>query len=79
MATKINTPLPVDVIAGRIYSWCQCGLSDDMPLCDNTHSGRADVKSFKFLAEATATVHLCGCSGTQTPPYCDGGNQCKPV
>ncbi|MDD2724738.1 MAG: CDGSH iron-sulfur domain-containing protein [Methylovulum sp.] len=79
MTNKTNSPLPVEVKAGRIYSWCQCGLSEDMPLCDNTHSGRSNIKSFKFMAEETTTLYLCACAATQTPPYCDGGQQCKTV
>jgi len=36
-------------------------------------------KSVKFIAEETKTLYLCGCSGTQTPPYCDGSNNCEKI
>lgn len=77
MTAKTNKPLPVDVQAGTRYSWCSCGLSQTMPLCDHSHRDRSDKKSFKFIAEQTTTLYLCACSQTHTPPYCDGSNQCK--
>jgi len=27
----------------------------------------------------TGTLYLCGYPGTQTPPYCDGGNNCGEI
>jgi len=77
MTTKINAPLPVEVEAGVKYSWCSCGYSQTMPLCDHSHRQYSEKKSVKFIAEETGTLYLCGCSKTQTPPYCDGSNQCR--
>ena len=77
MVTKTNSPLPVDVEAGTKYSWCSCGYSQTMPLCDHSHRELSAKKSVKFVAEETKTVYLCGCSATQTPPYCDGSNNCR--
>ncbi|NOS87878.1 MAG: CDGSH iron-sulfur domain-containing protein [Methylococcaceae bacterium] len=77
MATKTNSPLPVDVIAGTKYGWCNCGYSQNMPLCDHAHREFSDKKSFKFIAEESKTLYLCGCSETKTPPYCDGTNNCR--
>lgn len=76
MLTNTNSPLPVQVEAGRKYSWYSCGFSQTMPLCDHSHSDFSDKISVKFIAEETKTLHLCGGSGTQTPPYCDGSNNC---
>jgi CDGSH-type Zn-finger protein len=36
MITKTNSPLPVEVEAGTKYSWCSCGFSQTMPLCDQS-------------------------------------------
>lgn len=59
---------------GRIYSWCQCGLSEKQPLCDGAHKGTG-IKSLKFQSDSSKTLWLCGCKKTQTPPYCDGSHQ----
>lgn len=71
MTTKTNAPLAIDAIAGERYSWCTCGFSQTMPLCDHSHREKSTKKSFKFYAETTGIINLCGCSGTSTPPYCD--------
>jgi len=68
-----RTSLPVDVESGKTYSWCRCGLSQTLPLCDNSHSQKAPTKQpLNFVAEKTATVYLCTCTKTENPPYCDG-------
>ena len=77
MTTKINCPLPVNVVEGVKYSWCSCGFSKSMPLCDHAHREFSTKKSVKYIAETTTTLYLCGCSETNTPPYCDGSNNCK--
>jgi len=65
--------MPVAIEAGKAYSWCSCGLSQSLPLCDNSHKNDPnDRKPVVFVAEKTATVYLCSCTGTQEPPYCDG-------
>ena len=77
MVTKTNSPLPVEVKAGIKYSWCSCGFSKTMPLCDHSHRELSNKKSVKLIAEESKTVYLCGYSETQTPTYCDGSNNCK--
>ena len=79
MVIKINSPMPVEVEAGTKYSWCSCGFSKTMPLCDHSHKEFSDKKSFKFIAEETNTLYLCDCSATQTPTYCDGTNNCGEI
>jgi len=77
MKTKTNSPLEILVEEGIKYSWCSCGFSKNMPLCDNAHREFSDKKSVKFIAESTDAIFLCGCSETKTPPYCDGSNNCR--
>jgi CDGSH iron-sulfur domain-containing protein 3 len=77
MTCKTNSTLPINVEAGVRYSWCSCGFSQTMPLCDHAHREFSDKKSVKFIAENTETLYLCGCSETATPPFCDNHNQCK--
>lgn len=76
MTKPTYSPLPLDVQAGKMYAFCQCGLSGDLPLCDNSHQGQSDKKAYKFIAEETGTLYGCVCSKTQTPPFCDGSQHC---
>jgi len=32
-------PYPVELEAGKSYSWCACGLSANQPFCDGSHRG----------------------------------------
>ena len=34
-----DTPIAVDVEAGKDYWWCACGLSKNQPFCDGSHKG----------------------------------------
>ena len=34
-----SNPIAVDVVKGKNYAWCICGLSKKQPFCDNTHRG----------------------------------------
>lgn len=73
MATKTDHPLPADLEAGKTYSWCSCGSSQNMPLCDGSHKD-TDHKPISFVAEETRKTFLCACSSTQIPPICDGSH-----
>lgn len=75
MTEKYTAPMTLDVEAGETYSWCSCGLSGTMPLCDGAHkTADTDKKSLKFVAEETTTVYLCACGKTDNAPYCDGSH-----
>lgn len=64
-------PYPVEVIEGRNYAWCACGLSNNQPFCDGTHSG-TDFSPVVWKAEKTKTVYLCGCKQSKKAQFCDG-------
>ena len=34
-----DTPIGVDVLEGKSYFWCTCGLSVKQPFCDGSHKG----------------------------------------
>lgn len=68
-----TSPYKVELEANRPYSWCQCGLSQNQPFCDGSHSGTA-YSSVKLKFDEPKTVWLCGCKHTKTPPYCDGSH-----
>lgn len=68
-----KTPLPVEVEAGRTYSWCTCGKSSRQPLCDGSHGG-SDFKPMFWTATETKTVFFCACKQTKSGPLCDGSH-----
>lgn len=61
---KISEKIPVsfNVKKGERYSFCTCGYSEKMPLCDGAHREQApDFRSFKFEADKNQTLWLCEC------------------
>ncbi len=66
-----KAPYPIEVEAGRTYSWCACGLSSKQPFCDGSHKGTS-MQSLKWTAETSGRVWFCGCKATGKAPLCDG-------
>lgn len=76
--TKISEPLvasrkpyPVELKAGRSYSWCACGRSQRQPFCDGSHRGTG-IEPVRFTTEVDREGALCGCKRTGRAPFCDG-------
>lgn len=67
-------PYEFEVTEGETFFWCSCGLSDDQPLCDDSHED-TKFEPVESKAEKTETVWLCGCKHTKTPPFCDGSHK----
>jgi CDGSH-type Zn-finger protein len=78
-------PAAVNVVPGKIYAWCACGLSEKQPFCDGTHKriehpineNNEPVLPFKSLKvefEKEEEVWFCQCKQTKNPPYCDGSH-----
>ena len=67
-------PFEFEVKEGETYFWCRCGLSDEQPLCDDSHEG-TPFEPIELKAEKTETVWFCGCKQTKTPPFCDGSHK----
>ena len=70
MATIPNENLPrmsacepavVNVEAGKVYSWCTCGLSVKQPFCDNAHRDieGGPYRSIKVLFDKPTEVFFC--------------------
>lgn len=68
-----QSPYLVELVSGKDYFWCACGLSASQPFCDGSHV-RSSFRPFRFTAQATEEVVLCGCKHTRTPPFCDGSH-----
>ena len=50
-------PIGIDVIEGKNYAWCSCGLSKNQPFCDNSHKG-SEFKPIIYKAIETKKMIL---------------------
>ncbi|XP_044179018.1 CDGSH iron-sulfur domain-containing protein 3, mitochondrial-like [Acropora millepora] len=67
-----KSPFQVELVEGKKYAWCKCGLSKKQPFCDGRHK-TTTIQPIRFIAEETSSeVFLCGCKQTSSPPFCDG-------
>ena len=69
MKSERSKEMSVNVIRGKSYYLCSCGLSKNA-FCDGSHKD-TEFKPVKFVAEETATLTLCGCSKSAKAPFCD--------
>lgn len=58
---------------GKMYLYCQCGLSKNQPLCDSSHHG-TKYKPLLFEAKRDGKVKLCNCKRTNSAPFCDNSH-----
>ena len=66
-----NTPIPVEVEAGKTYFWCASGRSKKQPFCDGSHAG-TDITPVKYTADADKKAFFCACKHSGKAPLCDG-------
>jgi CDGSH-type Zn-finger protein len=69
-----KAPFKVDVVAGKAYFWCACGMSKNQPFCDGSHKG-SEFSPVKYEAAESKTVFFCGCKHTGGKPFCDGSHK----
>ncbi|MCP4442621.1 MAG: hypothetical protein GY810_27245 [Aureispira sp.] len=67
-------PISIQLVKGKKYLWCKCGLSKTQPFCDGNHHGTA-FKPVLFEAQKTGTVQLCNCKHTAKAPFCDNSHK----
>jgi len=68
-----DTPIPVEVEAGKAYFWCACGLSQTQPFCDGSHKDTG-FSPVRYDAEEAGKVFFCGCKSSAKAPLCDGSH-----
>ncbi len=71
-----DTPIGIDVLEGKSYYWCTCGLSTKQPFCDGSHKVTA-FKPLSYKADQSKKVFFCTCKLTNDPPMCDGSHNTK--
>ncbi len=70
-----DAPVACDLEAGKKYSWCTCGHSENQPFCDGGHKAAESTPNLRFEAEETKTYYICTCKLTKNPPFCDGSHK----
>ena len=61
-------PIKFKVKKGERYSFCTCGKSEKMPLCDGAHREKAPgYRSYKFEADKDQELWLCECIDADDP------------
>ena len=68
--------IAIDVVEGKSYYWCSCGISLKQPFCDGSHKG-LEFNPVVFKAEQTKRVFFCTCKQTNNQPFCDGSHNKK--
>ncbi len=68
-----KTPIPIEVEEGKKYWWCACGLSNNQPFCDGSHSS-TDFTPLEYIATESGRKFFCCCKHTSNQPFCDGSH-----
>ena len=69
-----DSPIEVEVTAGKTYFWCSCGKSSKQPFCDGSHKD-SSFTPLEYTAEKDGKVWLCACKQTKGQPFCDGSHK----
>lgn len=68
-----DSPIRVEVKAGKSYFWCTCGQSAKQPFCDGSHK-ETSFAPMKWTAEEDGSKFFCTCKATSKEPFCDGSH-----
>lgn len=63
-------PILLTLQPGTYYR-CTCGRSNNLPFCDESHSGSAS-HPLRFEIDHEKPVYICSCGKTDKAPFCDG-------
>jgi len=65
-------PIVIEETPGK-KAYCQCGLSDDLPYCDGSHSRQnTGVGPIVVKVDAAGKKAICQCHQSGNLPWCDG-------
>jgi CDGSH-type Zn-finger protein len=71
--SKVNTdagmPIALTLEPGTYYR-CNCGKSQHLPFCDESHRGIGSMP-IEFVIKEKQMVYLCSCGKTGKAPFCD--------
>ena len=65
MSNKSKKFTKLDVVSGKSYFICQCGLSAKHPRCDGSHKNTS-FSPEKYVASANTSLSICGCNDLKT-------------
>lgn len=68
--SDVGMPISLTLEPGTYYR-CTCGKSQNLPFCDESHSG-SGFSPFSFIITRRQKVFLCGCGLSGMQPFCDG-------
>ncbi|MDB4297592.1 CDGSH iron-sulfur domain-containing protein [Flavobacteriaceae bacterium] len=71
MKPPIPTPRACYLLKNKVYSYCTCNNSKDLPYCDKTQKC---CKPLLFKVPENEKAFLCTCGATKEAPYCDGSH-----
>jgi CDGSH-type Zn-finger protein/mannose-6-phosphate isomerase-like protein (cupin superfamily) len=63
-----------ELVQGRAYAWCACGLSKSQPFCDGSHQGTGIEPVIYRAKDKGEEVLFCACKHTKGRPFCDGAH-----
>ena len=67
----------IEVMAGEAYHYCNCGLSNNQPFCDNSVQN-PPCNPMLYVSDSNKIVGFCGCRQSKVLPLCDGAHKQLP-
>ena len=71
----IPTPRACYLQKNKVYAYCNCGASSDLPFCDGSHkTNNSNKEPLLFKVSENKPAFLCTCGLSLDKPYCDGSH-----
>jgi CDGSH-type Zn-finger protein len=73
-----TAPIVVNETPGKT-AYCQCGLSENLPYCDGSHSRHGTkIVPIVCMVDQAGTKAVCQCHRSGDKPWCDGTHSRAP-